>query len=204
MVNLSRIATLIACLSVAACTRNRAATPTTPAADSAPSPATSEKPRVTSVPAASPAPPAWLTVDSAQRTVTLSLKTTAGEGGAAGFINGYRNGEARLVVPLGWIVKWNWQNADPASPHSLVVMTQREKIPLEGGRPAFSNAMSREVTTGLPPGGTDQTTFQADEAGWFWLLCGVPNHALSGEWIELRVDPEAKTAGLIRKTRSEP
>jgi len=83
-------------------------------------------------------------------------------------------------------------------------MTQREKIPLEGGRSAFSNAMSREVTAGLPPGGTDQTTFQADEAGWYWLLCGVPNHALSGEWIELRVDPEAKTAGLIRKTPSKP
>jgi hypothetical protein len=132
----------------------------------------------------------------------LSLKTTAGPPGTSALINGYRNGEARVVIPLGWTVKWSWQNADSVSRHSLVALTQREKIPLEGGRPAFSNATTREITSGLPLGGTDQTTFQADEAGWFWLLCGVPSHALNGEWIELRVDPEAKTAGLTRKTRS--
>ena len=81
-------------------------------------------------------------------------------------------------------------------------MTQREKIPLEGGRAAFSNAMSRQVTEGLAKGQTDQTTFEAEEAGWYWLLCGVPNHALNGEWLELRVSPDAKTAGVeLKKPR---
>jgi hypothetical protein len=204
MVDLIRAVGLIALLGAAACARAHSGAPVVPAADSTPAPPRAEKPRVATAPADPPGPPAWITIDSAQRTVTLSLETTAGSPGAPALINGYRNGEARLVVPLGWTVKWNWRNADSTSPHSLVVMTQREKIPLEGGRSAFSNAMSREVTAGLPPGGTDQTTFQADEAGWYWLLCGVPNHALSGEWIELRVDPEAKTAGLIRKTPSKP
>jgi hypothetical protein len=204
MLDLIRAASLITFLGAAACARGHSEAPATPAADSAAVPPAVEKPRVSTAPADSPGPPAWLAVDSAQRTVTLSLETTAGPPGASALINGYRNGEARLVVPLGWTVKWNWRNADSTSRHSLVVMTQREKIPLEGGRPPFSNAMTREVTTGLPPGGTDQTTFQADEAGWYWLLCGVPNHALSGEWIELRVDPDAETASLIRKTPSKP
>jgi hypothetical protein len=204
MVDLIRAVGLIAFLGAAACARGHSGAPAAPAADSTPVPPTAEKPRVATAPADPPGPPAWITVDSAQRAVTLSLETTAGPPGAPALINGYRNGEARLVVPLGWTVKWNWRNADSTSRHSLVVMTQREKIPLEGGRSAFSNAMSREVTAGLPPGGTDQTTFQADEAGWYWLLCGVPNHALGGEWIELRVDPEAKTVGLIRKTPSKP
>jgi hypothetical protein len=203
MVDLIRGARLIAFLGAAACARGHSEAPAAPAADSTTVPPTAEKPRVSTPPADPPGPPAWIRVDSAQRTLTLSLETTAGAPGAPALINGYRNGEARLVVPLGWTVKWNWRNADSTSRHSLVVMTQREKIPLEGGRPAFSNAMSREVTAGLPRGGTDQTTFQADEAGWYWLLCGVPNHALSGEWIELRVDPDAKTAGLIRKTPSK-
>jgi Sulfocyanin (SoxE) domain len=114
-------------------------------------------------------------------------------------INGYRNGEARVVVPLGWTVTWNWRNADSSAAHSLVVMVQREKIPLEGGRPAFSNAMTRMVTQGLDNGQTDQSTFQAEEAGWYWLLCGVPSHALNGEWIELRVDPDAKKPDLVIK-----
>jgi len=145
---------------------------------------------------ASPRSPGWLAVDSAARTVTLTLATTSRPGASSALINEYRNGEARVVVPVGWTVKWDWRNSDTASSHSLVVMVQREKIPAEGGRPSLTNAMSRMVTEGLAPGQTDQTTFLAEEAGWYWLLCGVPGHALAGEWLELRVDPAATTASV--------
>jgi hypothetical protein len=138
------------------------------------------------------------------KTAALSLEVTRPSDAPSGLINGYRNGEARIVVPVGWTVKWNWRNADTASPHSLVVMVQREKIPLEGGRPAFSNAMSRMVTEGLPPGQTDQSTFVAEEAGWYWLMCGVPGHALAGEWVELRVDPDAKLPSVkVKRVNGE-
>ena len=149
----------------------------------------------------SQSPSDWLAIDSANKTVTLTLEVTAPPNAGSALINGYRNGEARIVVPGGWTVKWNWHNADTASPHSLVVMVQREKLPLEGGRPAFSNAATRMVTDGLAPGQTDQSTFVADEAGWYWLMCGVPGHALAGEWIELRVDPDAKLPSV--KVKSE-
>jgi hypothetical protein len=163
----------------------------------------STEPAPVSIRAPDPAPAApaprlssleWLVTDSANKTLTLTLEITVRPNARAALINGYRNGEARIVAPVGWTVKWGWHNADTGSPHSLVVMVQREKLPLEGGRPAFSNAMTRMVTEGLPPGQTDQSTFVADEAGWYWLMCGVPGHALAGEWIELRVDPEATTA----------
>jgi hypothetical protein len=131
----------------------------------------------------------------------LALEVRTQPQARSALINGYRNGEARVVVPLGWTVKWNWRNADTSIPHSLVVMVQREKIPLEGGRPALTNAISRMVTEGLQPGATDQTTFVAEEAGWYWLMCGVPSHGLEGEWIELRVDPEAKAPSVVIKQR---
>jgi uncharacterized cupredoxin-like copper-binding protein len=160
-----------------------------------PKPAPTPAPASPSTPTASAdSSPSWLTVDSAARTATLTLEVTAPPNAPSALINGDRAGEARIIVPLGWTVRWNWRNADSTSPHSLVVMVQREKIPLEGGRAAFGNAMTRMVTTGLPPGATDQTTFVADEAGWYWLMCGVPGHALKGEWLELRVDPDATTA----------
>jgi hypothetical protein len=152
-------------------------------------------------PNANPDTPSWLVVDSAGRAVTLTLEVTAPAGAPSALINGYRAGEARIVVPLGWTVKWNWRSADTTSPHSLVVMVQREKIPLEGGRAAFSNAMTRMVTEGLPAGQTDQSTFVAEEAGWYWMLCGVPGHAIKGEWLELRVDPEAKLPSVSSKRR---
>ena len=171
-----------------------------PPAEPAPAGAPDSTPaRPASTPAASPSSPDWLAIDSANRGATLTLEVTTQPNAPSALINGDRNGEARIVVPVGWTVKWNWRNADTASPHSLVVMVQREKIPLEGGRPALSNAMTRMVTEGLPPGQTDQTTFIAEEAGWYWLMCGVPGHALKGEWLELRVDPEATTARVVVK-----
>jgi hypothetical protein len=62
------------------------------------------------------------------------------------------------------------------------------------------NAMTRSLTAGLAAGQTDQTTFEADEAGWYWLLCGVPEHAIKGEWVELRVDPDSTTASVRLKS----
>jgi hypothetical protein len=143
----------------------------------------------------------WLVADSAQRTVTLDLEVAAAAGAGSALINGYRSGQVRIIVPLGWTIRWNWRSSDASAPHSLVVMVQREKIPLEGGRPSFSNAMTRMVTEGLRPGQTDQSTFVAEEAGWYWMMCGVPSHALNGEWLELRVDPESKTARVEKKRK---
>ncbi len=168
------------------------------------SPSAEPAPVSTPAPAAaapSPRPSSldWLAIDSANKTATATLEITAQPNARSALIDGSRNGEARIVVPVGWTVKWSWHNADTASPHSLVVMVQREKLPLEGGRPAFSNALTRMVTEGLPPGQTDRSTFVADEAGWYWLMCGVPGHALAGEWIELRVDPDAKLPSVKLK-----
>lgn len=169
------------------------------ASDPAPAPPPPAATLPSGPPADTTGAPSWLAVDSTARVVTLTLEITAPPGAPSALINGYRAGEARIVVPFGWTVKWDWRSADSTAPHSLVVMVQREKIPLEGGRPSFSNAMTRMVVEGLRPGQSDQTTFVADEAGWYWMLCGVPSHAIKGEWLELRVDPEAKQPGVVVK-----
>lgn len=135
--------------------------------------------------------PSWIAVDSAARTVALQLEATGDS-----TLNGLHHGTAQLVVPVGWTVKWEWVNRDSTARHSLVVMAEREKIPAEGGRPAIDNAMSRAVTSGLPPGQRDLTTFVADQAGWYWMLCGVPGHAIRGEWIGLKVDRDAAGVSL--------
>src|SRR4051794_16740613 len=161
-------------------------------ASSAPAPSAapvSHPATMDSAPAA--ADTSWIKSDTTERTVTLSLVVTKPAGSPSALINGYRSGQVQIEVPVRWTVKWNWRNDDAGAAHSLVVMTQREKVPLEGGRASFSNAMSRSVTEGLATGQSDQTTFEAEEAGWYWLMCGVPNHALNGEWLELRVSPDA-------------
>jgi sulfocyanin SoxE-like protein len=149
--------------------------------------------------AAQAAVPGWIRADSAARTVTITLEVTHPAGAPSALLNGYREGAAQVVVPLGWTVVWDWRNTDSTAAHSLVVMQEREKLPTEGGRPVFTNAMTKSLAEGLPAGQTDHTTFEADQVGWYWLLCGVPSHALQGEWLGLKVDADAKTPGVVLK-----
>jgi hypothetical protein len=141
----------------------------------------------------------WIESDRAARSVRLSLEVTRPAGAPSALINGHREGAVQVVVPLSWTVAWDWRSADSTAPHSLVVMAEREKLPTEGGRPVFTNAMTRAVTAGLTPTQGDRTTFEAEQAGWYWMLCGVPGHAIAGEWIGLKVDAEAATAGVREK-----
>ena len=179
----------------AACASGQTAAPAPAAAT--PAPATPVRPAAPAAPpAAQPQAPDWLVADTGTRTVTLALRVTPAPDGGAALINGQRNGGLQIVVPLNWTVQWEWQSADSTAAHSLVVMAEREKLPTEGGRAAFTNAMTRMLADGLRPGQGDRTTFTADQAGWYWMLCGVPGHALAGEFIGLRVDPEARTASV--------
>ncbi len=149
--------------------------------------------------AQAPALPAWVVADSAGRTLRLTLDALPGGPEGIATLNGLHHGAVQLVVPQHWTVQWTWVNRDSAQSHSLVVMAEREKLPMEGGRPALENAVSRAVTTGLKPGQRDLTTFVAEDAGWYWLLCGVPGHAIRGEWIGLKVDREAVGPSVIEK-----
>jgi len=182
----------ILALASAAAGAEAAEQPPTPYA----SPTAAAPPRAASAPADSA--PGWLVADPVAKTVSIALQVTRAPDGGA-LINGHRKGELQIVVPLNWTVQWDWRSADSTAPHSLVVMVEREKLPTEGGRAAFPNAMSRSVTAGLPVGQGDRTTFAAEEAGWYWLLCGVPSHAIEGEYLGFRVDPEAKTASVKQK-----
>lgn len=141
--------------------------------------------------------PDWITVDSAGRTVSLALEALGGGPEGIATMNGLHHGQAQLTVPFSWTVGWTWVNHDSVQVHSLVVMAEREKLPLEGGRPALDNALSRAVLTGMKPGQRDVTTFTADPAGWYWMLCGVPGHAIRGEWIGLKVDRDATLPSLL-------
>jgi hypothetical protein len=141
--------------------------------------------------------PAWITVDSAAHEISLALTVEPGSADSGASLNGFRRGAVQVVVPLNWTVHWTWTSHDSSATHSLVVMAEREKLPLEGGRPALENAMTRAVLTGLKPGQRDLTTFVADQAGWYWLLCGVPGHALRGEWLGLKIDRDATAPALV-------
>jgi hypothetical protein len=149
-------------------------------------------------PAAAQAIPAWIVADTAGKTVQLDLHALRTADGKL-TLNGEREGSIQIIVPQRWTIRWTWKNEDSLSNRSLIVMTEREKLPEQAGRPAFTNAVTRSPVAGLAVGQKDVSEFEADEGGWFWILGGVPAHAIGGEYIGLRVDPAAAGVSVKRK-----
>lgn len=152
--------------------------------------------------AAPAALPAWVSSRDAEKVATLVIDVTRDAQGRV-LLSGEREGSVQVVVPKGWTLEWRFRNLDSTGTHSLVVMAEREKLPTQGGRPAFTNAMTRSLLSGLPlaTGDRPQDTsrFELDESGWYWMLDGVPGQALAGAWIGLKVDAAATGVSVVRK-----
>jgi hypothetical protein len=152
-----------------------------PPADSASAPAPSQ-----SGAGPSAAGDQWLKYDPASRTVTFELIA-----GPFNF-NGYTSGGATLVVPAKANVVINFVNKD-GTPHSAEIISGEGPLPNAAVDPAIPRAYTNKLLEGLPQEGTDVMRFTAPESGAYRIFCGVPGHGLSGMWIWMKVDPEAKT-----------
>ena len=135
-----------------------------------------------------------LSYNAATNTVTFALQAgappTAGGKGSFNF-NGYSSGAATLVVPPSSKIVMNFVNLDGV-PHSAMIIPDADPMPAIGGDPAIPRAYTKDVTQGLPQGGTDVMSFTAPATGSFRIFCGVPGHGQSGMWIRFKVDPAAK------------
>ena len=91
--------------------------------------------------------------DAASKTVTFALE--AGAPGTAGpfNFNGYINGGATLTVPAGSTVVLNFVNLG-GTPHSAEIIADKDPMPNMGGDPAIPAAHTKDVTQGLPQGGS--------------------------------------------------
>lgn len=122
----------------------------------------------------------------------VDLKIWAGWGGAnsAWNFDGYYSGNATIVVPAGWRVEATYRTLDANVPHSAAVVRTLEELPQSGAEVelAFPGASTPSFTTGLSSTHKPvEFAFKADEAGRYWLLCGVPGHATAGMWIWFEV-----------------
>ena len=128
----------------------------------------------------------WLSYDAATNTVTFELIA-----GPFTF-NGFRNGEATLVVPPKANIVMNFINKD-GTPHSAILISGEGPIPNAASDPAIPRAYTNKVLEGLPQEAGDVMRFPVPESGTYRIFCGVPGHGLSGMWIWMKIDPAAKT-----------
>jgi sulfocyanin len=134
--------------------------------------------------AADTAPPSWMTVDAASKTVHFAIQMAEnGNNGTLNF-NGYAHGAMTITVPLGWNVKMKVTNAGAgAIPHSLEIIAQSETTPPQGVEPPiFDGAETINLINGLGVGQSDEVDFVAATAGHYWMFCGVPDHGVGGMW----------------------
>ncbi len=125
-------------------------------------------------------------VDSAAKTVTLSLEGSQGSAAYGMNFNDFAKGGMVIRIPLGWTVTVSLV-VDSRLKHSAMVVPwdQREG---EDFTPAFQGSAPKDFGVGIGKGQPAEAfTFKAEKTGQFAVVCGVPGHAEAGMWDELDV-----------------
>ena len=141
--------------------------------------------------------PDWMTVDESAQTVTLDITAGSTDANNRWNYNGYYNGNATIVVPEGYEITVNFQNDDPANPHSFGIDDQIGNYPTmyESPEPVFAGAISSgaaSMTEATQAGQSETVTFTASEAGEYAMVCYVPAHAATGMWIRFNVSADGQ------------
>jgi len=121
--------------------------------------------------------------------VTIIAGKTAG--GQSLDFNGYQRGAMTVTVPVGWGVTVHFENAGTL-PHSVAVLpTGAHTQVAPSATLAFPGATTANFAAGLSKGSKQTFTFEASKAGTYELVCGVPGHAVAGQWDNLVVSATA-------------
>jgi uncharacterized cupredoxin-like copper-binding protein len=136
-------------------------------------------------------------VNTSGHAVTLDL--ISGQGTANGGLNfnGGFKGSKTFTVPLGSVVTVNFQNMGTLA-HSFVI-SKGGAVPTDADATdaAFPAAYApMKVEAGLKTGMTQKVTFKANKAGAYYIVCGVPGHAMGGQYIHLVISKTARTASF--------
>jgi len=135
----------------------------------------------------------FLTMGQKPKTLGLSLLAADGTVGGGLNFNGYNRGGMTITIPQGWTVNATFKNLAVQSPHSAVVTTAGEtKKPQPDTTGVFPGSATPRASQGITSG-TQYFDFKPDKQGTFVLLCGVPGHAVGGQWNYVKVvGPNAK------------
>ncbi|HKX16775.1 MAG TPA: sulfocyanin-like copper-binding protein [bacterium] len=128
---------------------------------------------------------------------TAEVAITANKSASGGLaFNGYQRGGMTITVPVGWQIVVHFENAD-TTPHSLAVLPSGAHAQMAPpSTPAFGGASTPNFTSGIAKGQPITVTFEASKSGTYEFLCGVPGHAVTGQWDALVVSATAETPSV--------
>jgi hypothetical protein len=82
-------------------------------------------------------------------------------------------------------------------PRTAVVIADQDPMPNMAENPVIPRAYTIKASEGLGYYQKDAMRFRATPPGGYRIFCGVPGHGLSGMWIRLKIDPEAKVPSMV-------
>jgi alcohol dehydrogenase (cytochrome c) len=132
--------------------------------------------------------PGWVQADAGEKIVHFDVTVAQNSPNGQYDFNGAGKGALTVTVPQNWLVQIHFSNAADL-PHSLVVQRTAAAIPVQAGAPAFVGAATPNAVSGLNTGQGADLQFRATSPGRFWMICGVPGHAISGMWDYFDVSP---------------
>lgn len=139
--------------------------------------------------------PGWMSVNQSNKTVELHLKMGAPSGSSQYNYNGYSKGNLEVTVPVGWTVKIDAKDVAKLA-HSVEIIPKQSHPPIHAIKPAFAGAETPSPEQGVKPDHSASFTFKANKPGEYWMMCGVPGHALGGMWDILNISKTATTPSV--------
>lgn len=134
--------------------------------------------------------PKWMSIDHASKTVSLGIDMGSPKVQGGFNFEGYAQGHMTITVPVGWKVKIKADNIGNLT-HSLEIVPAQKKAPVQAIQPAFAHAEIQDVSNGIAPNKSGSIQFVANKVGEYWMICGVPGHALGGMWDHFVVSQSA-------------
>ena len=141
--------------------------------------------------AGEPFVPSWITSDPVGKSVVIDLVAGWNGNGMFSNYNGYHHGALTLLVPIGWTVTIDFRNRDATGPHSMLVTAPFSEVEMQlqlsERNAVVAGAYSERPTKGQKAGEGDRIRFTADQAGLYYVACGVPAHLMAGMYVKLEV-----------------
>jgi Sulfocyanin (SoxE) domain len=139
----------------------------------------------------------YIYVSSARKTIVIEMIAGATSAQSGFNYDGYYNGQADFVVPVGWNVTLDFQNKS-STPHSIL-LTNSLKTPLIPTPPPGGLAViTPAATKGLRGVGLHQVAgFTTRVPGKFYIACAVPGHVEAGMFDYLTVSATAKQPAIV-------
>jgi uncharacterized cupredoxin-like copper-binding protein len=136
----------------------------------------------------------YVSSNASTKTATLTVDASQGTAGGGLNFNGAVKGAKSFTVPAGWNVVLNFKNMGALAHSAAVVKGSTPPLNVTAKNLAFPGAETKMVMQGLAMNAADSVKFKASAAGSYLIVCGVPGHALGGQYLGLKVVAGAKAA----------